>query len=314
MPAPDTTTVPPGTAPAPSGIQYRLRAGAAYAVVTEVGASLRLLRVGARDVVVPYAESDLMPAMHGAIMLPWPNRLRDGRYTSDGVEYQLPLNEPERAVANHGLVAWERFTPVVEAEDRVTLGLDLVPTPGYPFPLRVRVTYALHGKGLDVELTTTNLGSHVAPYGVGFHPWLSPGPDPLDAATLTCDARTWIPTDARLLPTGAIPVPSRLDFRAPRSMAGVLLDDGFVDAIHAVGRSWVRLTGADGRTAAVWMDESMTCWQLCSGDDVGAPELRRTGLAAEPMTCVADAFRTGDRLIRLAPGQSHTVRWGLELL
>jgi aldose 1-epimerase len=61
------------------------------------------------------------------------------------------------------------------------------------------------------------------------------------------------------------------------------------------------------------MDASMSCWQVCSGDGMTDPRYDRSGLAAEPMTCVADAFRTGDRLIRLAPRQAHTARWGLQL-
>jgi aldose 1-epimerase len=111
-----------------------------------------------------------------------------------------------------------------------------------------------------------------------------------------------------------VPVPERLDFRRPRPLAGVVLDDAFVDAVYRDGRSWTLLTGADGGTAAAWTDGSMTCWQLCSGEDVAVPGYARAGLAAEPMTCVADAFNTGDRLVRLPPGGEHTVRWGLALL
>ena len=48
-------------------------------------------------------------------------------------------------------------------------------------------------------------------------------------------------------------------------------------------RSWIRLTGTGGRTAAAWMDRSMSCWQVCTVDLPGDP-LHRTGLAAEPMT------------------------------
>ena len=73
------------------------------------------------------------------------------------------------------------------------------------------------------------------------------------------------------------------------------------------GLSWIRLTGADGRTAAVWMDESMDTWQVCTGDHLDAVAWRRTGVAAEPMSCIADAFRTGDRLVRLEPG-AHATR------
>ncbi len=93
-----------------------------------------------------------------------------------------------------------------------------------------------------------------------------------------------------------------------------MLDDAFVDATYHDGLSWLRLTGSDGRTAAVWMHTSMTSWQLCTGDGIDPPDQRRRGLAAEPMTCVADAFRTGDDLIRLGSGREHTVRWGLRLL
>jgi len=105
---------------------------------------------------------------------------------------------------------------------------------------------------------------------------------------------------------------TRNDATSDAPYAGVALDDAFVGITrNALGLSWIELTAPDGRTAAVWTDESMDTWQVCTGDGlVGA---HRTGLAAEPMTCIADAFRTGERLVRLAPGAEHSVRWGLVL-
>jgi aldose 1-epimerase len=283
------------------------------AVVTEVGAALRCYAVAGRDVVVPFDESEISPAYHGAVLLPWPNRLRDGRYEFDGIPHQLPLTEPGRQVALHGLVCWERWSLVERTAAQVTLRIDTVPVPGYPFPLRATITYQLATTGLQVELHTANLGTRDAPYGAGFHPWLSPGPGSLDECLLEIGADTWVPTDDRLLPTGYEPNPAHLDFRTARAVGATQLDDGFVDARFDQGRSWVRLTGSDGRTAAAWMDESMSSWQVCSGDGMVDPRYDRSGLAAEPMTCVADSFRTGDRLIRLAPGQEHSARWGLQL-
>lgn len=300
---------------APTGQQHVLRSGADEAVVTEVGAHLRSFAAGGRDVVVGFGEHELPPASNGAVLVPWPNRIADGRYTWDGVDYQLPITEPARGTALHGLVNWERWHVVERTESAVTLAIDTVPVPGYPFPLHVRIRYALDGAaGLDVALTTTATGDVAAPYGVGFHPWLSPGPGPLDEAELQLDADAWIPTDDRLLPTGEEPLPARFDFRAPRRLGDTDLDDAFVDATRdADGLSWLRLRGTDGRTAAVWMDASLSCWQMCTGDHVSDPGSRRVGLAAEPMTCIADAYRSGDRLIRLEPGSSHTVRWGMQL-
>ena len=41
------------------------------------------------------------------------------------------------------------------------------------------------------------------------------------------------------------------------------------------------------------------------------PDVDRRSLAVEPMTCPANAFRTGEGLIRLERGDSFTSKWGL---
>lgn len=300
----------------PSGEQFEITDpdAAARAVITEVGAALRVFEVAGREVIVPFGEDELSPAGHGAVLAPWPNRLGDGRYAWDGVTYQLPISEPRTRTALHGLVRWERWSAVRHGAHAVTLRLDTVPLPGYPWPLTLEVTYALQGAALAVTLTATNHGASAAPYGAGFHPWLSPGPGGLDAAVVQIDAERWVRPDARLLPTEVTEIPPSLDAHRPRQAAGLTLDDAFVSPTRDDdGRSWIRLTGSDGRTAAAWMDHSLRAWQVCTGDDLDVPGYSRTGLAAEPMTCVADALATGDDLIRLEPGARHTVRWGIVL-
>ncbi len=310
------------TTPTPlSGLQIELRLDDQSATVTDVGAKLRCYSVGGRDVITPFPAEEVAPAGNGAVLAPWPNRLRDGRYTFDGTDYQVDLSEPERRTALHGLVMWQRWS-LDEAADAAhetgqaaTLSLRLAPSGGYPFDLLLRTTYRLTATGLHVQTTATNLGTATAPYGVGFHPWLSPGEGSIDDCTLRLDADTRVLVDDRLLPTGTEPVAGVYDLRAPRPVRGLDLDDAYVDVLRDEdGLSWMRLTGADGRTAAVWMDESMDTWQVCTGDHLAAARWCRTGVAAEPMSCIADAFRTGDRLVRLAPGASHEVTWGMSLL
>ncbi|HWS57689.1 MAG TPA: aldose 1-epimerase family protein, partial [Actinotalea sp.] len=288
------------TAPAPlSGHQIELVLGDQEVTVTDVGAKVRRYAVGGRDVFTPFPADIPAPAGHGAVLAPWPNRIRDGRYTFDGVEHQLDLSEPALGTALHGLVMWQRWA-VVPVDDAahlagqaVTLELRIAPSGGYPFDLLLQVTYRLTATGLHVQASATNLGTSAAPYGIGFHPWLSPGDAPLDECTIRLDASTRVLVDDRLLPVGTAPVTSADDLRTPRTMRGLDLDDAFVDVLRDPdGLSWIHLTGPDGRTAAVWMDESMDTWQACSGDHLGAVDWRRTGLAAEPMSCVADAFRT----------------------
>ncbi|HEY0188296.1 MAG TPA: aldose 1-epimerase family protein [Cellulomonas sp.] len=299
--------------PAPSGRQHALVLADQLAVVAEVGASIRTYAVGGRDVLLPFAEDAIAPAYSGAVLVPWPNRLRDGQYTWDGTDHQVDLSEPDRRTALHGLVAHARFEKVAGTDTSVTLRHDLVPTPGYPFSLRTDVTYSLSEAGLRVQVATANLGGDDAPYGIGFHPWLSPGDATVDECTLRIDAGTQVTVDDRLLPTGTVPLTGAADRRTPQPLAGVALDDAFVDVVRdSDGLAWIVLASPDGHASAVWTDDSMDTWQVCTGD--GIPRIERRGVAAEPMSCIADAFRTGDRLTRLTPGATRTVTWGLALL
>ena len=48
---------------------------------------------------------------------------------------------------------------------------------------------------------------------------------------------------------------------------------------------------------------------LFTGDPL--PDVSRRSLAVEPMTCPPNAFRTGEAVIRLEPGESATGTWGI---
>lgn len=298
---------------APSGEQHVLSHGPHRAVVVSVGASLRRYDVDGLEVVMPYDEDAIAPAFAGMALAPWPNRLRDGQYTWAGRTHQVPVTEPSRSTALHGLVSWERWTAVEQSASSVTLEHVVVPTYGYPWPVRLQITYTLDDGGLTVRTVATNLGDTDAPYGLGFHPWLSTRGAAVDACTLRVDATHHVTVDDRLLPTGTEPVAGVYDLREATPLAGVELDDAWTGPTRdSDGLSWIVLAAPDGRASAMWADETFRAWQVCSGD--GLEGIQRGAVAAEPMTCVADAFRTGDDLITLAPGASHESTWGLRLL
>jgi len=301
---------------APSGAQRRISYGDQHATIVEVGAGVREYRVGDRDVFHPYGEGEITPAYHGSVLVPWPNRIADGRYEFDGVACQLPITEPERQTALHGLATWARWTTVAHEPDRVVLTLSPPPMPGYPFFLDTSVEYSLGAAGLRVRATSTNTGAHACPYAIGFHPYAAAAPGTtLDECTLRLDVRRRLVCDDRLIPAGVEAVEAGpYDFSTPQALAGHRLDDAFTDVtLDRDGRSWLRLRGADGRTVAVWADANFGYWQVYSGDFLAAPHTRR-GLAAEPMTAAPNAFRSGDGLIRLDPGASVTTTWGATLL
>ena len=79
-----------------SGDQFEFSAGGYRAVVTESGATLRVLEYGGRPLVHGFGEDEMSSAGSGQLLMPWPNRIRDGAYTFDGRDLQLGLTEPAR--------------------------------------------------------------------------------------------------------------------------------------------------------------------------------------------------------------------------
>jgi aldose 1-epimerase len=296
----------------PTGEQFVLRSAGAEVVVVEVGAGLRSYRVDGRDLVDGYGEREIAVGARGHVLAPWPNRLRDGRYTWDGEEHSTPLSEPETHNAIHGLTRYVAWRVTDRASETVRLEHLLHPQPGYPFGLRLQIDYELSAGGLRVTTTATNEGDVPLPYGEGHHPYLAAGAGlRVDDCTLVAPGATRLETDERGLPTGAVAVEgTAYDLRAGRPVGDLVIDHCFTDLSRDDdGLAWVGLTGPDGRGAAVWMDGAYSHLQLFTGDVL--PERQRQGLAVEPMTCPPNAFATGESVIRLEPGESTTGTWGL---
>jgi galactose mutarotase-like enzyme len=89
---------------APSGEQIAIAVGDQRAVIVEVGGGLRSYSASGLDLVDGYGGDEMSSSGRGQVLIPWPNRLEGGSYEFDGKHHQLPLNEPERRNAIHGLV------------------------------------------------------------------------------------------------------------------------------------------------------------------------------------------------------------------
>jgi aldose 1-epimerase len=296
----------------PSGQQYEISAGDHHATIVEVGGGIRTYSFGGRDVLEPYPLQAMCDGAHGAPLIPWPNRLADGRYRFDGTDYQVALTEPDKHNAIHGFLRWQSWEPLERSRDCIVMATMLHPQQGYPFALDVRIEYRLDASGLSVSTTSTNCGQRPCPYGCGQHPYLSPGHGLIDDCTVYLAAGTRVVTDPeRQLPTGTEPVDGTpFDFRAGRKLGDLRVDYAFTDlARDPQGRARVRLSGPDGKTSELWVDRTYPIIELYTGDTL-TPDRRRGGLGTEPMTCPPNAFQTGDRLIYLEPGESTTSIWG----
>ena len=306
--------------PNPSGRQIRLTHGAQEAVVVELGGGLRTYTVGDRPVLDGYPSEETCSGGRGQALMPWPNRLGDGRFEWDGRDLQTALTEPEQHNAIHGLVRWAPWTVAAERSDRARLEYRLYPQPGWPWILDLAIIYSLSDDGLEVRTSAVNLpgGAGPCPFGVGWHPYLHAFGGLVDQAVLTFEAATGYLLDSRGLPTGTTPVAgSDRDFRGGRQIGEAHLDHAFTDLVRdSLGRAVVELAAGDGSRLGtrLWMDGAYTHLMVFSGDTLAEVDLRRRGLAVEPMTCAPDMLHNRFGQIVLDVGETFEASWGLVAL
>ncbi len=299
---------------APTGEQFTLRHGDDTAVVTEVGATLRSFTHRGIALLEGFDRFELPVAGRGQVLAPWPNRLDRGVFTFSGRTSKAPIDDVANSCANHGTVRWRPFTARATAQNRVSLGCTLLPTPAYPFALDLEVTYHLGRSGLTVTTTATSLDSVPVPFGVGFHPYFAVGLV-LDDCELEVRAHDVVPTNERLLPEGPVEgtAGTPLDFTTPRRIGTQELNATLTGLERDLeGRAWAHLVDRwRGRSVSVWMDQTFPYVQIYSGDAIGDPWLRRSALAIEPMTCPPNAMVSGVACIVLEPGQRWSGSFGI---
>jgi aldose 1-epimerase len=283
----------------PTGAEHALQRGRQRLVVSEAGGGARSWMVDGSELLASFGAGTRDAAFAGKPLMPWPNRLRDGRYSFEGTEHRVMLTEPETRTALHGLTLSSPWRASRTSAHGITLTHQLRGREGYPFALDLAVGYELDAGGVVVTLRATNAGPGRAPFGAGLHPYLRLDGD----VTLQVPARSRVPVDDRLLPSGP-PAPvsgTDLDFQHARRLGDRRLDTCFGDLERgSAGVASVTVDGA--RRLVVWMDEAFHFVQVFTADDT---------IAVEPMTCAPDAFNTGDGLLVLEPGASFTGRCGL---
>lgn len=299
----------------PTGEQLEITRGAARAVVTSVGASLRAFEVDGVPYVETFGADDTPPLGSGAVLVPWPNRVAGARWQHDGERLDLTVTEPARGNAIHGLVRKQPWTVIGHTSTAVRLGIDVEAQHGWPFSLHTNISYALGDGELIVTHEVRNTGQAPMPFGVGTHPYPRPGNVDVDECELVLAAEAVLPVDQdSMIPTGDLldVAGTELDFRGGRPVRDVELDTAFgrcepgPDGLirHSIGR--------DGGGVELWAQARFRWVQVFTPAEFPGKGAR--AVAIEPMTCPPDALNSGTDLITLAPGESWTGRWGVRRL
>ncbi len=239
-------------------------------------------------------------------LVPFSNRVRDGRFAFQGRDVAMARNVPGQAHVEHGH-GWQ--TPWrISAQTRTSMTIiHRHESDAWPWRYEARQRFALDEDALTVDISVMNLSETPMPVGLGLHPYF-----PRTARTrLTADVAQMWSTDDEVMPTVLVDAPP--DLRSARGLAvnSVALDNCFTGWTGTARVEWPE------RCAALTMTASAPLSFLV----VYTPPGERY-LCAEPVSNCTDAFNLaaqgrGDTgMIVLAPGAraAGTVRFTTEIL
>ena len=277
--------------------------GNSKAKIGLTGSALIALSLGGRTVIPEI--SNPVTSFAGSLLAPWPNRIAGGTYAADGATLELPINDG-RGNALHGLVfdaagSAERIT-----DSKVNIAHLIAPSSGYPWEVEVTSTFELFENEIRVSYTAKNLSETVAPIGLGAHPYF-----PIEfetqveilAAKFSIHAENMIPVEERATKELGLGPDAR------RLASELNLDTQFSDFYQNNGGVVCRLF--QGKNVTEIYQDPLGWLMVYTADDY--PWLNGSGpaIAIEPQTCAVDAFNNGKGLVRVKPGESISLTWGV---
>lgn len=289
------------------------KTGEGFSVMPAHGGILRQLVLGPKSTLMSVVHAPNSPqalladeTYASAFLYPFPSRVRHGIYQFDGQDYALPLNEPARHNAIHGLVHPQPFRVIRQETDPgqavLVLQYDAAElVSGYPFPFSLRISYVLTAPPADqpnlsctlsVAFSAQNTGPTRCPAAFGWHPYFTLNGEATDNLTIDLPVSEVIELDDNLLPTGRTPfTDSKLMSLHERN-----LDSAFAVPHQPEGVTTVLHSPKQQVSLHVWQSQAFPYLVVYTPG-------RRDTIAIEPLTANVNAFNTGEGLHVLNPGE-----------
>ncbi|MES2978378.1 MAG: aldose 1-epimerase [Pseudomonadota bacterium] len=235
-------------------------------------------------------------------LVPWCNRIRDGRARAHGREIRLQPNYDSPHTI-HG-IGWQTPWHVIgSGQAEATLQMRLEDESlGWPWAFTATQRYTLTPAGFACELSVRNDSSGTMPCGLGHHPYFPHHP----GTVLQCEVASMWEGDAQLLPTRLVE-PAFLDeLRTGMELSRLDLDNNFTGFGHSFKVSWPSSGDALRLTASAPLDFFVL---YCPQD--------KEFFCAEPVSNCTDwinlqhlsATAVGGAAIE--PGQTQSVTFGM---
>lgn len=246
----------------------------------------------------------------GAKLMPFPNRINDGKYVFNKKNYVLPINFPSQKHAIHGLVYNKSFKIIksTASKSSATLSLQYISNnlQGYPFKFELTVLYLLNSKGFECKTIVVNKDKLKIPIGDGWHPYFNLN-DKVNDLFLKIPSNKKISVNKKMIPTG-----KKLKFNKFSKLMKIgkqVFDTGFVISKKKGVVKTEIMSKKLNLTVQIWQEVGKGKYNYLQ---VYIPP-KRNSIAIEPMTCNTDAFNNKEGLIVLKPKEKFSASYGVNL-
>ncbi len=269
-------------------------------IALNLGASLQELTLNSTPIIKPLKPLTYKDTYASSILFPFANRIKDGTYAFNGKNFSLPINEPDKNNALHGLVFNKTFEVIEEKTTETEATITLLYQEknrvlGFPYTYAIQLKYILKANGLSLQLTVKNTDDKVFPFTTGWHPYFYS--NNLNKSSLSFKSSTQLLVNERCITTSSTTVTNTENFELKDKQ----LDDCFVLSNNNV------TFNTPNYSLLINSTSEKSFLQLYT------PPKKNT-IAIEPTTGVSDSFNNNMGLETLAPNKTYQVNWNLKLI
>jgi aldose 1-epimerase len=269
-----------------------------FEVIPNEGGRIGRLVVDNCDVIKDPEGVDYADSYAASVLFPFPNRVEDGVYNFNNVDYQLTCNQIKEHNALHGLIYNQTFEVVKQSIDNKNTQVKLLyesdgSFDGFPFKFKVELTYQLNNNKFYCSIKVTNTDACAFPFAMGWHPYFFTSEK--ETSTLELTAKNQLINNHRNIPVEAKSLNKKVTLKLNESY-----DDCFELAVNEA------LFKTPHYNLTLKLDKTSKYLQIYTPADANV-------VAIEPMTAPANSFNNALGLKILDAGATHSETYTLSI-
>lgn len=285
------------------------KAGLSYVVVKgekafaeiclDRGAALETLILNSETIIENLNPLEYKDTYASSILFPFANRIKDGKYTYGGKDYQFDCNETGLNNALHGLVFDKTFA--IEEADRDENGASLTlkykeheKNIGFPYLYTVFLKFVITDANLTLQIEIENNDVVNFPYTLGWHPYFVC--QDLSKSTLEFSSSKTVIFSDRMITTDVVDSEVVMPFEIKNKQ---------LDNCYALNEGTV-VFNTPSYKMTINSDADENYFQMYTPP-------RANTIALEPVTGISDSFNNQHGLKELQAGMSCSVVWELHI-